>query len=269
MYPLKKQVSILLLVLTGIAAFGQRAHVMNLTNFDNRKIHFGFSLGMNVQDFRLTHWSPIGSNPAVRDNANWGSLFPGEVERTDTVRCDMADVVPGLTVGIVTNLRLGEYFDLRFLPGLSFGERRLIYSIQDGTTPNARYLPVYDINTGTTDLQFVSVKSTYIDLPVLVKYKSSRLNNQRPYIISGLAYRIDISKSGEEDLLQLKRSSLFFEAGVGLDSYLHFFRFSTELKVSLGLDNLIGKAPEQQRQYYTHAIRSISSNIFTLSFHFE
>ena len=268
-YPLKKQLSIFFFVLLCATGFAQKAHVLNLTNFDNRKIHFGFSLGMNVQDFRLVHWSPIGSNSVVRNDPTWGNQFPGEVDRTDTVRADIQTLVPGLTVAVVTNIRLGEYFDLRFLPGLSFGERRLVYTIQDGTSLNARYLPVYDINTGTTDLQFISVKSTYLDFPLLVKYKSSRLNNQRPYIISGFAYRIDISKSGEEDLLQLKHNSFYFEAGVGLDSYLRFFRFSTELKVSLGLNNLIGDAPVEQRQYYTHAIKDITSNIFTLSFHFE
>lgn len=269
MFPLKKQLFVILLLLLGASGFAQKARVLNLTNFDNRKIHFGFSLGMNVQDFRLTHWSPIGSNPEVRNDPEWGSLFPGEVELSDTVRADIQTLSPGLTVAIVTNLRLGDYFDLRFLPGLSFGERKLVYSIQNGGSPNAEYLPVYDINTGSTDLQFVSVKSTFIDFPLLVKYKSSRLNNQRPYIIAGGAYRLDISKSGEEDLVQLKKGSFYLEAGVGLDSYLRFFRFSTELKVSLGLNNLVGDAPLEQRQYYTHALKDIRSNVFTLSFHFE
>jgi len=246
----------------GLVGFGQKAHVLNLTNFDNKKVHFGFTIGTNAQDFRLKHWSPIGRNEgfAAKD---WGNPGGGEVSLEDTVRSDIADLSAGLTVGIVTNLRLGEYFDLRFLPGLSFGERKLIYS------KNGEYLPVYDIYAGTQDLGYVSVKSTYIDFPVLVKYKSTRVNNQRPYIIGGLAYRIDISKTGEEDLLQLKRGSFFFEAGVGLDSYLRFFRFSTELKVSLGLTNLTGDIPVEQRLYYSQAIQSIYSNIFTLSFHFE
>ena len=268
MYPLKKQISIFIFLLVCLGSFAQRAHVLNLTNFDNKKLHFGFSLGMNVQDFRLEHWSPIGSNPNFTEKI-WGNADGTEVHPTDTVRSDIATLVPGLTVAVVINARLGEYFDLRFLPGLSFGERRLTYSIQDGTTANARYLPVYDINGGNSDLMFISVKSTYLDFPLMVKYKSSRLNNQRPYILGGFAYRVNISKSGEEDLIQLKKGGLYLEAGVGLDSYLRFFRFSTELKVSLGLDNLLGKTPVEQRQYYAESIKSVTSNIFTLSFHFE
>ncbi len=269
MFPLKKHIYIVLFLLIGLTSFGQRAHVLHLTNFDNKKIHFGFSLGLNMQDYRLNHWSPIGNNSEFVEDNTLINVDGKQISGQDTVRADIETLVPGLTVSIVTNFRLGEYFDLRFLPGLSFGERRMAYSIQDGTTPNARHLPIYDIYAGNNDLQYISVKSTYLDFPLLVKYKSSRLNNQSPYIISGLAYRIDISKSGEEDLVQLKRGGLYFEAGVGLDSYLRFFRFSTELKVSLGLNNLIGDAPADQRKYYSQAIQSVNSNIFTLSFHFE
>jgi hypothetical protein len=259
---LKKELFIIVFAMLSLAGWAQKPHVLNLTNFDNKKVHFGFTLGMNVQDFRLAHWAPIGQNPDFEEKV-WNNPDGQEVSGNDTVRADVATLNPGLTVGVVTNFRLGEYFDLRFLPGLSFGERRLVY------TKNREYLPVYDFYGGTTDLQYVSVKTTYIDLPVLVKYKSSRLNNQRPYIIGGFAYRINISKTGEEDLLQLKKGNLFLEAGVGLDSYLTFFRFSTELKVSLGLNNLLGEKPTNQRGYYSEAIQSIYANIFTLSFHFE
>lgn len=261
-YPLKKQITLYLFILIGFASYAQKPHVLNLTNFDNKKIHFGFSLGMNVQDYRLESWSPIGANPDFVEK-DFTNPEGGQVTMVDTIRTDIATQVPGLTVAVVINLRLGEYFDLRFLPGLSFGERRLTF------TKNGEYLPVYDIYAGTTDLKVISVKSTYIDFPLMVKYKSSRLNNQRPYIIGGFAYRRDISKSGEEDLIQLKRGGFYLEAGVGLDSYLRFFRFSTELKVSLGLDDLIGNTPVEQRQYYSQSIKSITSNIFTLSFHFE
>lgn len=262
MYLLKKQAIIFLFVLTGLFSYGQKAHVLHLTNFDNKKLHFGFSLGLNTQDFKINHWEPIGSNPEFVEKS-WENPDGREIFMQDTVRTDIASLSAGLTVAVVTNLRLGEYFDLRFLPGLSFGERQLIYSV------NGDHLPVYNIYGGSTDLEYISVKSTYLDFPLLVKYKSSRLNNQRPYIIAGFAYRINISKSGEEDLIQYKKGQYYFEAGVGLDSYVRFFKFSTELKFSFGLNNLISDPPTEQRQYYTDAIDRMTSNIFTLSFHFE
>jgi hypothetical protein len=96
------------------------------------------------------------------------------------------------------------------------------------------------------------------------------MNNQRPYLIAGGAYRIDISKSGQEDLVRTKPLSSYLEAGVGWDSYLQFFRLSTELKFSFGLNNVLDAGPKAtQAQVYTNALSRLSSNIFTLSFHFE
>ncbi|WP_423129038.1 porin family protein [Gaoshiqia sp. Z1-71] len=256
---MKKQISTVLFILLSLQTFAQLPRVKNLTTFDDKKLHFGFTIGMNMMDYRLEHWSPIGANPAFVEKS-WGNADGHDIVMTDTVRADIPSLVPGLTVAIVTNLRLGEYFDLRFLPGLSFGERRLVYNV-----------PIYDNNIGVEPLENYSIKATYIDLPVLVKYKSSRLNNQRPYLIGGGAMRIDISKTGVEDLIRPGKADFFIEAGVGLDSYLRFFRFSTELKVSLGLADLIGnKIPDEtQRAYYTYAIKEMTSHIFTLSFHFE
>lgn len=265
MYELvRKYLSFILFFLISLPGWAQRDHVDHLSTFDEKKIHFGFTIGINTLDYRLEHWTPIAGTP---ENPNpdfveetWGNFDGHEIVGTDTIRADLPDLVAGLTVGIVTSLRLGEYFDLRFLPGLSFGERRLVYNI-----------PIYDNNVDTNDpLPYYSIKSTYIDLPLLIKYKSSRLNNQRPYLIGGGALRIDISKTGVEDLVQVNRAGFYVEAGIGWDSYFRFFRLSTELKASLGLGNMLHEGPDAtQRQYYTTAIKEITSNVFTLSFHFE
>lgn len=261
---MKKLASIILLLYLSFNAFAQKEYVKNLTTFDDKPLHFGFTIAINTMDFRLQHYRPLSENPEI--NEDWTSQIPNSDRQTitgkDTVYADIAQQVPGLTVGIVTSLRLGEYFDLRFLPGLSFGERRLVYNV-----------PIYDINnTSNAPLEYYSIKSTYIDMPLLVKYKSSRLNNQRPYLIAGPAFRVDISKTGVEDLVRVKRGGFYFEAGLGWDTYLRFFRLSTEFKVSLGLGNMLNDGPDeesQQRQYYTLAIKKLTSNIFTLSFHFE
>lgn len=254
---MKKQISLILLLLLTFGAWAQKEHVKHLTTFDEKRVHFGFTIGLNALDFSLENWAPIGANT---DPAFSLGSYSNEVSVSDTVKADISKLVAGLTVGIVTNMRLGEYFDLRFLPGLSFGERRLVYNV-----------PIYDNNVdGNDPIPFYSVKSTYIDLPLLIKYKSSRLNNQRPYLIGGIAYRIDISKTGVEDLVQVDQGGFYLEGGIGWDSYMRFFRLSTELKVSLGLGNMLGNVPEDtQRQYYAYAIKSLTSNVFTLSFHFE
>ena len=90
------------------------------------------------------------------------------------------------------------------------------------------------------------------------------------YVVAGGAYRIDISKSASQDLVGLKRGGFYAEVGAGWDVYLQFFRFSVEAKASLGLNDILGPGPDfTQRQYYTEAIKSLRSNIFTILFHFE
>lgn len=255
---MKKLISFILLLFLTVNVFAQIQRVKNLTTFDDKKLHFGFTVAISTLDFRLEHYRPIGSNPDFVYKY-WDNPDGNEIFRDDTVHADIAEQVPGLTVGIVSSLRLGKYFDLRFLPGLSFGERRLVYNV-----------PIYDVTIGSDLIKYYSIKTTYIDLPLLIKYKSSRLNNQRPYLVAGPAFRIDISKSGVEDLVRVKRGGFYIEAGIGWDTYLRFFRLSTELKVSLGLGNMLNDGPDDtQRQYYTSAIKKLTSNVFTLSFHFE
>jgi hypothetical protein len=245
---------ILVFLLAGFSSTAQRLLLKNLTTFDDKRIHFGFTLGINTIDFGFTHYNVIADNPKFVPEYVNGVQING----TEKIRADISTLIPGFTVGIVTNLRLTESFDLRFLPGMSFGERKLTYNI-----------PIQDINdVGNKDSY--SIKSTFLDFPLLLKYKSRKMNNQRPYLIAGGAYRIDISKSGQEDLVRLKPLSSYIEAGVGWDSYLQFFRLSTELKFSFGLNNVLDTGPkETQAQVYSNAFSKLSSNIFTLSFHFE
>jgi len=236
----------------------QKVLLKNLTTFDDKRLHFGFTLGVNTVDFHIDHYNVVGENPLF--NPSELEVIGGNtIGSSSRIRADVASLNPGFTVGIVTNLRLSDSFDLRFLPGMSFGERKLTYNI-----------PIEDINDSQNTGKSYSIKSTFLDFPLLLKYKSRRMNNQRPYLIAGGAYRIDISKTGLEDLVRLKPFSSSIEAGMGWDAYLQFFRLSTEFKFSFGLDNILDNGPKAPLpQVYTNAFSRIASNMFILSFHFE
>jgi len=245
-------------IILAYCSYGQKAKLKNLTTFDDKLLHFGFTLGINTLDLNVRNYLPMSENLLFKAE-NWqGDLK--QISGSDTVRADIAGLIPGFTVAIVTNLRLTRNLDLRFLPGMSFGERKLKYNI-----------PVIDNNFNYKDTQYsYSIKSTFIDFPLLLKYKASRINNGRPYVVFGGAMRIDISKSASVDLVSLTPVGYYAEIGAGWDTYLQFFRFSVEAKMSLGLNNQLGKGPDNtQRHYYTDALQSLHSNIFTLLFHFE
>ena len=239
------------------SVFAQKQKVKYLTTFDDKLIHFGFTLGVNTLDFRVLNYNPIGENPDFEEYRN--PLTREVITDESIIRSDLTDVIPGFTVGIITSLRLTKDLNLRFLPGMSFGERQLVFNV-----------PVYDINQGIEALPYYSVRSTFLDFPLLIKYKARRINNGRPYIVFGPAYRQDISRTAQEDLIKLKNGSFYAEVGAGWDNYFPFFRFSVEAKFSFGINNVLGDLPGgNQRKYYAQSIKYLSSNIFTLSFHFE
>ncbi|WP_303920174.1 porin family protein [Draconibacterium sediminis] len=250
---MKKVLISIIFLIAACSVFGQKQKINYLTTFDDKLFHFGFTIGMNTLDFNVVNYNPIGENldfvPYPLDRIIWDSQ----------IRSDVATLIPGFTVGIVTSMRLSKDFNLRFLPGLSFGERQLTFNV-----------PVKDINVYDEDLSFYTIRSTFLDFPLLVKYKARRINNDRPYVIFGGAYRHDISRTAQEDLIKLKSGGFYAEVGGGWDHYFAFFRFSLEAKFSFGLNNQLGDLPEPtQRLYYAQSIKNLRSKIFTLSFHFE
>lgn len=255
---MKRLIFIFVLIGLSCSGFSQSKRVAFKTTYDQKKIHFGFTLGMNTLDFRINHFPSLYLNPEF----NPSLLDSAKLAEIDAVyggvRADVESLIPGFTVGIVSSYRLTEFLELRFLPGLSFGNRKLVYNV-----------PIHDINNGA-ELSFYSVRSTYLDFPLLIKYKAKRIVNQRPYVVFGGTFRYDIAKSASDDLIQLDSRNYFLELGVGWDSYLPYFRFSTEVKFGFGLNNALGNPPEYpQPAYYTNAIQRLSSNVITLSFHFE
>jgi hypothetical protein len=257
----KKLFLIALLLLLAQFSKAQIWGVPHLTTFDDRKLHFGFSLGINTLDVGFTHFYSLDDNTAFSADAvrSVKEQYLMELDSVGRmVRADIPTLIPGFTVAIISNLRLTENLDLRFLPGLSFGNRKIAYNV-----------PIHDF-TEPSNVDDYSLRSTYIDFPFLLKYKSKRIINQRPYLTSGIAFRYDISKSANEELLRLKRFGTYAEVGMGWDSYLQFFRFSTELKYSFGLNNALAAPPDEpQLQYYNLAFKHLSAHVITLSFHFE
>jgi hypothetical protein len=228
-----------LLLLINLNLSGQRQKPKNASWYDDKYMHFGFTLGFNAMDFNIT--------PAAGD-----SIYP-----------EVSILNPGINIQIVINGRLSDHFDLRFLPGVSFGQRTIRFYNQS-TYPPTLYRP------GTLQ----RLESSFLEFPLLLKFKGERLNNVRPYVIGGFNYRYDLAGKKEYDdekpvYLRLRRPDLYYEAGAGLDFYLTYFKLSVELKMSSGLSNvLVDQAPPQNKEFYG-AIDKLRSQIWVLSFHFE
>ena len=208
--------------------------MQNDPGHDFKLLHFGFTVGFNTMDFRVDH----------SDNA-YDSLY-AEVSRLS----------PGFHIQIVSNLRLAKYFDLRFLPGISFGQRYLKYI------------------HNSEELSEMKLESSFIEFPLLLKYKAKRLNNYRPYLIGGLNVRIDMAARREHDeedkiYIRLKTYDLYYEVGFGIDFYLPYFKLTSELKLAVGIRDVLNQEPDAGYPHFTTAIDRLTSNLVFLSFHFE
>ena len=264
---LKYALFLLLLVAGSIRTFGQLKNFENLTHFDDRKFHFGFYLGLNTMDYRMTNYNSVYENPIFKNNQNQTllnqsiQLYGGK--SSPGVKNDKP--MPGFTVGGVINLRVSRDFDLRFTPGMSLGNKRLKY-----VGVNVDPLAGGQIGSGSDTLTYLSTPSAYIDLPLGFRYKGFRHHNLRPYVYSGLAYRIDLeNKRISESVVHLNKTGSYAEVALGLDSYLEYFRFTAEFRFSYGLTNLIRHDTTAPLPIYGYIFKELNSNIFTLIFYFE
>lgn len=224
-------------------AWGQKAKPKNQSWYDDKIFHFGFSLGFNVMDFNIT------------PNQDFLSV--------NNIRPEVTTLNPGINIQIVTDLRPAKHVDLRFLPGVSFGQRIINY---------------YDLTKPVDSPDYLfgeqKLESSFLEFPLLLKFKGDRLNNIRPYVIGGFNFRYDLAGKKEYDpekpvYIRLERPNLYYEAGAGFDFYLTYFKLSVELKMSKGFgDILVNESVINHEEFY-NAIDRMSSQIWVLAFHFE
>ena len=89
----------------------------------------------------------------------------------------------------------------------------------------------------------------------------------------GLNPMINLS-ARDNDYLKLKGTDLFFEAGIGCDFYLPFFKLRPELKFMFSLGNVLDpkhseKLKDKNMLQYTKSVSEASTKMFVLSFYFE
>ncbi len=216
-------------------SFGQISKTKNQPKYDYKKIHFGFSLGMNVMNFSIQPIQNISSIPLIRT-----------VESVSR---------PGFNLGIVSDLRLNKHFNLRFIPSLAYTQRDIHFGMIEATTQE-----LYTI--------IKQVESTFIEFPFYIKYRSARVTNGRAYLLTGIKYNIDMvsqEKVEDKNLFKVKKHDFLYELGFGVDIYFDFFKFSPEIKASIGLNNILVNDDTQ----FTNSIDKIFSRAFLLSITFE
>ncbi|MDR2824279.1 MAG: PorT family protein [Prevotellaceae bacterium] len=205
---------------------------------DERALHFGFFVGLNSFDFGIK----AGNT------------------KFDGVKYAVADarLKPGFTVGVITDFRLHDYWNLRINPSLQFAERELTYK-----------------NLTTNELTRNNILSVPICVPVYLKYSAERIGNYKPYLIGGVGVSYDLARDEEKPVL-LRPFDFYIEFGVGCDFYFSFFKFAPELKFAIGLNDMLTPLDQRNSGFisdvdrkYTNMLNRLTSRMITLVFNFE
>lgn len=176
------------------AQFNERP-VLNLENEDKALLNWGYFLGFNQYDFKFDY----------RNIPEDGDV--------------LVSTKTGFNVGLIGELRINQFLDMRFEPGLFYAQRTI------------GFRGFSDENNAIRD-----VKSTYINFPLLLKASTKRLGNWKPYVIGGASFSMNLG-SNETSLddnssgtFRMTKNNYNWELGFGIDFYLEYFKFSPSIR---------------------------------------
>lgn len=228
----------------------QEQRVQNRPYTDLRPFHFGVVVGTHLQDIELTNVGPV-------------TIIDEDGNATESlVTCDQDRWDNGFNVGVLAEARINQHFAFRAAPAVYFGTRH--FTFRNFTVPDT---------SGEPQEKHQEMKSAYFSCAFDLIFAARRVNNHRPYVMAGLNPMMNLTGKSD-DYLKLNRTELFFEAGVGCDFYLPFFKLRPELKFLYGLTNsLDSKHASQLRDKsmlpYTQSVNKATSKMIVLSFYFE
>jgi hypothetical protein len=222
---------LLVLMVLHLSGIAQR-RTLNMPEHDEKAYYFGITFGLNFSQYRIKY-----TNSFVE---------------TDTFKKIQPRWTPGFNLGLMANLRLTSFIDLRFIPSLSFAEKRMSFTMSPDSTSDR------------------SIESIYMHLPLQLKFKSDRIRNFRFYGLLGGKFDYDLAANARsrrsDEWLKVKPVDLGYELGVGFEFYYPNFIFSPEIKLSQGLGNQIFK---DKGIPLTNAIEELNTRMFVISIHLE
>lgn len=199
-------------VMISFSSWSQVEKPMNYRRFDEKTIHFGFMLGANSADFTIYQVPQAYEQFGVRSISNKSQ--------------------PGGQVGVVTTLKLGTpVVRLRFIPTLSFQERIIRYQFIDESYTGSEF----------TDER---VQSTNLDFPLMLQFRTIRINNFAAYALVGFQYSLDLQSQQDasqtffDPFIKIKRNDFQGQIGGGLEFFATYFKFGMELKYSQGVGDV-------------------------------
>ncbi|OZV69209.1 type IX secretion/gliding motility protein PorT/SprT [Winogradskyella aurantia] len=179
--------------------FSKEKVANSVDNIDQKLLTWGYFLGFNSYDFKFNY------NEDLEDI--------------------LVDNSFGFHLGLVGDLRINDYMNLRLEPGVFF------------TTRNLRYDESYFNGMEFNDSDLLrEVKSTYVHIPLLLKVSTKRINNFKPFIVGGMSAALNLSSNQDNPddnsagQFRMQKNTYFYEIGFGIDFYLLYFKFTPSIR---------------------------------------
>lgn len=226
-------------LMSPLSVFGQ-GQTGNLGAFDRRLLHYGIQVGYTQSKFDLR--------------------FNDDAQMRQSLQGVTSYYAPGFHIAIIGDMRLGKWFNLRLLPGVTLVTREISYAWE----------PTY-LSTHHLAERSRNVESVYGDIPLELKFRAVRYGNFRPYLTGGASYGFDFASlrknrnQTNQSIIRLQASDLRYSMGVGFDVFLRYVKFAIEMKMTFGLLDLKVEDPD----VYISSFDYLNTRTFMLSFTFE
>jgi hypothetical protein len=228
----------ILFIVFPVFSWSQHQRLENYKNFDRSYVQFGVQFGINTAGFNLV--------PKVDAYSSFG------------YRSIEVKPQPGLTIGMLTSLKLGApILHLRFVPTFSFQERVINYY----SNPK--------IVGGKEVFNEERVNSSNVDLPLLLQVRTMRYGNFTSYFVGGMQYSVDLQSAQDktqnivDPFIKLDKKYWMGQTGIGVEFFSEFFKLCLELKYSQGFKNVL----IQDNSAVSNPLQSLKNNawIFTVT----
>jgi hypothetical protein len=222
--------ALILLILLPLSAAAQQYG--NSHPFDFKRFNLGFLMGLNYNTYNLNEQINILEN----------GVLLRQVELVPRV---------GLSLGMISSLKLHNQISLRAVPTISLEQRDFRY------------------NFARDSVIMRKIEASYINLPVMFQFKTGYWNATRTYLLAGGQWGVNLNNNkrvlDDRDLLKIEPHDFSLVFGWGINLYGERIKLSPEIRYTMGLIDLFVR----ENTTHTAAIERLSSQVLTINVNFE
>jgi hypothetical protein len=214
-----------------------KERILNNENFDKARLSYGYYLGFNVYDYNFDYRTDVKDIQVLKST--------------------------GFNIGLLGNVRINDYIDIRVEPGLVISRRELNYSQTFFT----------GIDFEDKDL-IREIQSTFIHIPILIKFSAKRINNIKPFVVGGISTALNLSSQQDnpddnsKNVFRVSKNNLYYELGLGIDIYLTWFKFTPSIRGVFSMQNELIKDIDPNSRWTRHIAQMQTRGLF-INFTFQ